>query len=265
MPEIFQYSFMIRAFLAGMMIAVIAPLIGSFLVIRRFSLIADTLAHVALAGVAIGLLMGTQPMITTVVVTVLAAIAIEKLRRSKDISGEAVLAMFLPGGLALSIVLISLAHGFNANLFSYLFGSITTVSETDMWQILGLGILTLVTITLLYKKLLYSSFDEESARVAGVPVGRVNTVLVVLTAVTVSLSMRVVGVLLIGALMVIPVVTGMQVGRSFMQSIYYAVGFALAVVVGGLFLAYYLNLPVGGVIVLLALGIFGVVAMVKKH
>lgn len=248
-----------------MMIAVIAPLIGSFLVIRRFSLIADTLSHVALAGVAIGLLMGTQPMITTVVVTVLAAVAIEKLRRSKDISGEAVLAMFLPGGLALSIVLISLAHGFNANLFSYLFGSITTVSENDMWQILGLGLLTVATISALYKKLLYSSFDEESAKVAGVGVERVNTILVVLTAVTVSLSMRVVGVLLIGALMVIPVVTGMQIGRSFMQSIYYAVGFALAAVIGGLFLAYYLNLPAGGAIVLLALGIFGCVAVVKKH
>ena len=252
MPEIFQYSFMIRAFLAGIVIAIIAPLIGSFLVIRRFSLIADTLAHVALAGVAIGLLLGTQSIITTVAVTVIAAVAIEKLRTSKDIPGEVVLAMFLPGGLALSIVLISLAHGFNANLFSYLFGSITTVSEIDMWQILGLGALTLVTITLLYKKLLYSSFDEDSARVDGIAVGPVNTMLVVLTAVTVSLSMRVVGVLLIGALMVIPVVTGMQLGRSFMQSIYYSIGFALISVVGGLFLAYYLNLPAGGVIVLLA-------------
>ena len=120
MLEIFQYSFMIRAFLAGLMIAIIAPIISNFLVVRRFSLIADTLSHVALSGVAIGLLFKAQPLLVTVIVTVLVSIVIEKLRTSKNIPGEAVLAMFLPGGLALSIVLISLANGFNANLFAYL-------------------------------------------------------------------------------------------------------------------------------------------------
>src|SRR3989344_7285695 len=190
MLEIFQYSFMIRAFAAGLMIAVIAPLIGNFLVIRKFSLIADTLAHIALSGVAIGLLLGLQPLVTTILVTVLAALAIEKLRTGKNIPGDAVLAMFLPGGLALSIVLISIANGFNANLFSYLFGSITTVQENELLLILGLGIVTIATIVILYKKLLYSSFDEESARVSGIPVEATNRVLILLTAITVSLSMR---------------------------------------------------------------------------
>lgn len=264
MLEIFQYSFMIRAFLAGLMIAIIAPLIGNFLVVRRFSLIADTLSHVALSGVAIGLLLKTQPLLVTIVVTTIAAIAIEKLRSSKNIPGEAVLAMFLPGGLALSIVLISLANGFNANLFSYLFGSITTVTESDLWLTLGLGIITLATVAFFYKKLLFASFDEESAKVSGISVGFINTILIVLTAITVSLSMRVVGILLIGALMVIPVVTGMQLGRSFLQSIYYSLGFALIAVVVGLFASYYLNLPAGGAIVLLSLGIFGTVALLKR-
>lgn len=255
---------MIRAFLAGLMIAVIAPLIGNFLVVRRFSLIADTLSHIALSGVAIGLLLKTQPLVVTVILTVIASVAIEKLRSNKKISGEAVLAMFLPGGLALSIVLISLVNGLNANLFSYLFGSITTVAESDLWLTLGLGILTLFTVIFFYKKLLFASFDEESAKVSGISVGFINTILVVLTAITVSLSMRVIGILLIGALMVIPVVTGMQLGRSFLQSIYFSLGFALTAVIVGLFMAYYLNLPAGGTIVLLSLGIFGLVAFFKR-
>jgi zinc transport system permease protein len=265
MLEIFQYSFMIRAFLAGLMIAIIAPIIGNFLVVRRFSLIADTLSHVALSGVAIGLLFKAQPLLVTVIVTVLVSIVIEKLRTSKNIPGEAVLAMFLPGGLALSIVLISLANGFNANLFAYLFGSITTVTDSDLWFTLGLGIITLATVVFFYKKLLFAAFDEESAKISGIPVGFVNLLLIVLTAITVSLSMRVVGILLIGALMVIPVVTGMQLARSFLQSIYYSLGFALVAVIFGLFASYYLNLPAGGAIVLLSLGIFGLVALLKQN
>jgi zinc transport system permease protein len=157
-----------------------------------------------------------------------------------------------------------LANGFNANLFSYLFGSITTVTESDLWLTLGLGVLTLSTVIFLYKRLLFASFDEESAKVSGISVGFINTILIILTAITVSLSMRVVGILLIGALMVIPVITGMQLSRSFMQGIYYSLGFALVAVVVGLYLSYYLNLPAGGAIVLLSLGIFGLVALFKR-
>ncbi len=265
MLEIFQYSFMVRAFLAGAMIAVIAPLIGNFLVIRRFSLIADTLSHVALAGVAIGLLTGTQPLIATVILTVLAALAIERLRASENLPGDAVLAMFLPGGLALSIVLLSFANGFNVNLFSYLFGSITTVQPGELWLIFGLGFTAIATIAFLYRSLLYASFDEESARVAGVPVNRVNAILAMLTVVSVSLSMRVIGILLIGALMVIPVVTAMQVGRSFLQSLYLSIVFALISVILGLFAAYQFNLPAGGAIVLSSLALFGIMTIVKRR
>jgi zinc transport system permease protein len=263
MLEIFQYSFIVRAFLAGIMIAIIAPLIGNFLVIQRFSLIADTLSHIALAGVALGLILGVQPLLATVVLTMIAAIAIERLRSNKNIAAESVLAMFLPGGLALSVVLIGLANGFNANLFSYLFGSIATVEPKELWLILGLGIVTLGAVILFFRELLYSSFDREGALVSGIPVGRINTILILLTAITVSLSMRVVGVLLIGALMVIPVITAMEVGRSFVQSVILSILFALWSVISGLFLAYYLNLPAGGTIVLFSLGLFGLVSLVR--
>lgn len=263
MLEIFQYTFMLRALVAGVTIAVIAPLIGNFLVIRRYSLIADTLSHIALAGIGIGLLLGTSPLPVTVVTTILAALLIEWLRSRRKLPAEAVLAMFLPGGLALSVVLISVANGFNTNLFSYLFGSITTVRPEELGLILGLGATVLLTVFVLYRQLLYTSFDEESARVSGLPVGLVNSALITLTAITVTLSMRVVGILLIGALMVVPAVTAMQVARSFRQSMVLSVCFALAAVIVGLLAAYYLNLPAGATIVLLSLVLFGLSTLKK--
>lgn len=265
MDGIFHYSFMVRAFAAGIMIAIVAPLIGNFLVIRRLSLIADTLAHIALAGVAIGLLTNTQPLAMTVILTVIASIGIEWLRSNKNIPADAVLAMFLPGGLALAIVLISLANGFNVDLFTYLFGSIMTVRESELWLIFILGIATVIIILLLYKKLLYTSFDEESARVSGLPVKPINITLVILTAVTVSLAMRIVGILLVGAIMIIPVVTAMQLCRSFLQGMLLSVLFALFAVIAGLFIAYYLNVPAGGAIVLLSLIIFGLIALISAR
>ncbi len=257
MLAILQYDFMIRALLAGVMIAIIAPLIGNFLVIRRLSLMADTLAHIALAGVGLGVLLGAQPLVVTILVTSLAALSIEWLRSRRQLPAEAVLAMFLPGGLALAVLLISLGNGFNANLFSYLFGSITTVRPEEVWLILGLGAVVITVVLTLYRELLYSSFDEESARVDGIRVGLINSVLIVLTAVTVTLAMRVVGILLIGALMIIPAVTAMQVAKSFRQSLILSIIFALISVLAGLLAAYYLNLPAGASIVLVALGIFG--------
>lgn len=264
MLEIFQYSFMIRALIAGLIVAVIAPLIGNFLLIRRFSMVADTLSHIALAGVAIGLLTHTQPILVTTILTTVIAILIEKIRSNQKIAGETVLAMFLPGGLAVSIILISLANGFNSNLFSYLFGSISTVTSAEIWPMLILGLVTISTVVLLYKKLLFSSFDEEGARLSGINVKLISYILMTLTAITVSLAMRVVGILLIGALMVIPSVTAMQVARSFKQSFAYSILFAVLAVLIGLFGAFYLDLPAGAATVLVSLIIFGGVAIVVK-
>jgi zinc transport system permease protein len=265
MLEIFQYSFMIRAFIAGLIVAIIAPLIGNFLLVRRFSMVADTLSHVALAGVALGLLTHTAPIFITIILTTIAAIWIEKIRSSQKIAGETVLAMFLPGGLAVSIVLISLADGFNSNLFSYLFGSITTVSSAEIWPMLILGIASLATVILFYRQLLFSSFDEEGAKLNGINVKLISFILMTLTAITVSLAMRVVGILLIGALMVIPSVTGMALGKSFKQSFIYSIIFAVLAVILGLYSAFYLDLPAGGAVVLAALGIFAVVSAIKKR
>jgi zinc transport system permease protein len=264
MLDIFQYEFMIRAFIAGIAIAVTAPLIGNFLVAKRFSLIADTLSHISLTGVALGLLTHTSPLAAAVLVTIVASVFIERLRVDKNISADAVLAMFLPGGLALSVILISLANGFNANLFSYLFGSISTVQTNDLWLIVTLAILTLSLVVFLYHQLFYTVFDEESATVKGINVGLMNALLVILTAITVSLAMRVVGALLVGALMVIPVTTSTQLARSFKQTLIMSVIFALASVILGLYLAFYFNLPAGGTIVLLALAFFASASLLPR-
>ncbi|MHB8840426.1 MAG: metal ABC transporter permease [Candidatus Aquicultor sp.] len=256
MLTIFQYDFMIRAFAVGLMVGVIAPIIGLFLIVRRYSLFADTLSHVSLLGVAIGLLANTQPVITAVVVAVLGAIGINRLEERTKIYGESILALFLSGSLALATVLISLSGGFNVNLLNFLFGSITTVQSDDLYFISILGVVVLATVFLLYKELFFISFDEEAAKVSGLPVGVLGLILIILAAITVSLSIRIVGVLLIGALMVIPGITAMQFKQSFRITMWYAVGFSLLSVILGLFLSFYVGLASGGSIVVIAMIFF---------
>lgn len=256
MPEIFQFSFMQRAFAAGIIIGVIAPLIGTFLVIRRFSRLADTLAHVSLAGVAIGLLTRTDPVMAAMAVSVLTAVGVEKLREKRMIFGESALALFLWSGMAIAVVIISIARGFNVGLFGFLFGSIATVSSGDLYFIGLLGAVVLIMVIAFYKELFFVSFDEELAKVNGVSARGFNLILMVLAAITISLSMRIVGILLIGALMVIPVITAMHFSRSFRQTLLLSLLISQISVITGLFLSYYFDLASGGTIVLVSLFIF---------
>ncbi len=256
MIEIFQYDFMIRAFEAGIAVGIVAPLIGMFLVVRRYSLLSDTIAHVSLAGVATGLLFQFNPIFSAILFSVGASLGIEWLRYSRKIFSESILAIFLSGSLALAVVILSIAKGFNANLFSYLFGSISTVSLSDVLVIFTLAVVVFGSIVLFYKEFFSVSFDEEIAQVSGLPVRRLNFILVTLAAVTVALSIRIVGVLLIGALMVIPVVAAIQYGKSFRTTLFLSVAISLFSVIGGLFSSYYLNIATGGTIVLIALIVF---------
>ncbi len=256
MLDLFQYDFIVRAFIAGIITAIIAPLIGMFLVVRRYSLMADTLAHVSLVGVAVGLLTNLNPVLSSLVTAVIASIGIERLRESKKVFGESVLALFLSGGLAIAVVLISLSHGFSVNLVSYLFGSITTVSTSDIYIIAGASIIIFATVLILYKEFFFISFNEELAVANGLNVRALNILLIVLAAITVSLSMRIVGVLLIGALMIIPIVSAMQFKLSFKKTLITGIIISLISVISGLFASYYLNLATGGTIVVIALIIF---------
>src|SRR5260221_1010963 len=264
MLDFFQYGFIVRGLEIGVIIGAIAPLIGIFLVLRRYSLIADTLSHVSLAGVAIGLLPGINPLLTAVGAAVVSSLAIERLRLSKRVYGESALSIFLSGSLALAIVLLSLAHGFSVDLFNYLFGSIVTVKQSDVGIILVLGIFVLVAIIALYKELVYITFDEEAVRVGGIPTRTINTILIILAGFTVALSIPIVGILLISALIVIPVVTALQLRKSFLQTIIYAEVISLFCVTLGIIGSFYLNIPAGGAIVLLTLIIFIGVLVQKK-
>ncbi len=256
MLEIFQYDFMIRAFLAGFIIAILAPFIGIFLVVRRYSLMADTLSHVSLVGIAVGILTGINPIIGALIASVIAAIGIDRLRGAKQLLGESVLALFLSGSLAIATVLLSLGGSYTANILSFLFGSITTVQAADVIIIASLSGVVLVLLLFFYRQLFAVSFDEELAEASGIASRVFSTLLVILAAMTVALSIRIVGVLLVGALMIIPVLSAIQFGRSFRQSIGLAILFSVFSVFVGLFLSFYVGLPSGGTIVLAALGIF---------
>lgn len=256
MLNIFHYGFILRGLEAGTVIAVIAPLIGIFLVLRRYALMADTLAHVSLVGVAIGLLTGLPPLVGAISVSLVSSVLIEKLRHSKRVYGESALAIFLAGSLAVAIILINLSHGFTVDLFSYLFGSIVTVQQQDVYIIIALGVVVVALVIGFYKELLYITFDEESAQVSGIPTKWINLLFVALAAVTIAIAIPIVGILLISALIVIPVITALQLHRSFRTTLIWAEVFSLLSVLIGMFAAFYLKISAGGAMILTALLFF---------
>lgn len=255
MPAIFQYDFMIRAIIGGALVGVLAPALGVFLVLRRLSLIADSLSHVALTGVAIGLLVNAFPPVVALGATSLAAVAIELARARRWMPGDVALAVVLYTALAVAVVVISLAGGFNVDLFAYLFGSILTVDSTDLWLLAALTLVALGFVAFFYPELSQSSFDADLARTSGVRVMAVNLALAVLTGATITLSMRVVGVLLVGALIVVPVILSLRLATGLRASIALAMAAGVASALAGLTLAFYANIAAGGSVVLTATGL----------
>lgn len=254
--EIFQYAFVARAYEAGLIIAIIAPLIGMFLVLRGYSLIADTLAHVSLMGIALGLLLGVHPIFTALLGTALASLGVDRLRNSQSVHGESALALFLSGSLAVAVLLLSLAKSLNASLLNYLFGSILTVTVDEIRIIGVLGAVVVLTIVLFYKEMLYSTFDEQAARASGVPTRAMHNILMLLTAVTVSLSMRMVGVLLISALIVVPVLTALQFKQNFKRTLFIAELCSISSVWIGLMISFQADLAASATIVLTCFMLF---------
>ncbi len=263
MGEILALDFMRQALLAALLAGVAAPLVGVFLVQRRMSLIGDGMGHVALAGVAVGLLTGQAPVLTALVAAVLAGVAIELIRASGRTSGDIALAVMFYGGIALGVVLISRSSSSSpANLTAYLFGAILTTSSSDLVVLAVMAAVVLVVTLMLRQRFFAVADDEEYARATGMPVLGYNLVLAVLTAVTIVVSMRVVGLLLISALMIIPNATAQLLGRSFRTGLWWAVGIGVVSSIGGVLLSYEAETPSGGTIVLLAIGLFLLVSLV---
>ncbi len=263
MLEIFQYSFMQRALVAGIIVAIICSAIGTFIVLKRLSMIGDGLAHIALGGIALGLFFKVYPVFAALLFSIASALGINNLRKTK-VHGDVAIAIFFSAGLAMAVVLLSLANGFNVDLFSYLFGSILTVNETDLSMVLILGISAVGAIIIFYKEFVYLTFDEESARVSGIPVDVLNNALVVLTAITVVVSIKIVGILLVSSLLVVPSATSLLLSRNFKETLLFSTVFAVIAVFFGLIGSYYFNIATGGAIVLVSIVLFVAVMLYKK-
>ena len=250
MLEMFEMEFMQRAWLAGLLMALACPLIGSFLVLRRQSLIGDGLGHIAFAGVAGGAIAGFSSVISAAIACVLGAIAIERVRAKLSDLADMVLAIFFYCGMGLAVIFTGLNKEGGFNLSSVLFGSLMTVSSQDLLIVALLALAIISFVMIFYRPLQYLTFDETSAKVNGLPVHGLSLLLAVLTALTIALSMRIVGLLLVSAMMVIPVACALQTARSFAGTILQSIFYGIISVALGLSLSYYANLAPGGTIVL---------------
>lgn len=253
--EILSYSFIQKGLVAGIAIAIICSLMGVFLVLRRYSLFGDALAHMAFGGISVGMLAGVYPLWTAFAVSVLGALGITKLRKSTKISGDAAIAVLLVSGLGVGVLLISATDGFRVDLFSFLFGSILLISTEDTLLILGISAGIVATLTALRKQLLHMTFDEEQAKVSGLNIDRLNYIFVVLASITVITSMRLVGILLISALIVLPNITSMMFGKGFKKTVIISMSISVFSVVSGIILSYYLDLAPSGTIVMITVAV----------
>jgi len=258
MEALFTYGFLQRALLAGVFVALACAILGVFLLLRRDAMIGHGLAHVTFGGVALGLFLNILPLGTALVVAILASLAIMKLKEKAGLHGDTAIGIFSSVGMALGIALATLAGRFNVDLLSYLFGDVLAIDPLEVWLSIGLAGTIVIVIMLNYRKLMYLTFDRDAAKASGVKTERFEILLTVLTAVTVVLGMKVVGILLVTALLVIPAAAGLQVAASFKQALFLSCAVSFISVLVGLSAAFVFDLPASATIVLLAFVIFGV-------
>ncbi|SDK80466.1 metal ABC transporter permease [Lacicoccus qingdaonensis] len=253
-----EYEFIRYSFISGVIAGLIAPLVGTFIVIRRLSLIADALSHVTLGGIAFGVYLSSiftvtiNPLITGIIFSIMGALGIERLRSVYKHYQELAIPIIMSLGIAIGIVFLSLADGFNQDLFGYLFGSISAVSINDLLLIAGIGLIVILFIFFLYKELFMVSFDEEYANVMNINKW-IYVAFIIVVALVISASMRIVGILLVSALMTLPVASAMRITSSFKQLMIVSVIFGEIAVIAGLFLSFHLNISPGGTIVLVSI------------
>ncbi|WP_144460202.1 metal ABC transporter permease [Siminovitchia fortis] len=269
---IYEYEFLQNTFITGLLIGLIAPLLGTFLVVRRLSLIADALSHVTLSGIAASLYLskttalfaGFNPLFFGMGFSVIGSILIERLRTVYSHYQELAIPIILSGGIGVGVIFISLADGFNTELLNYLFGSVSAVSRTDLWVIAAISIFVIGIVIFLYKELFLLSFDEEHAKASGIPSKVIHFIFIIMIALVIAASMRIVGVLLVSALMTLPVAAGMRVAGGFKKTIFISILFGETAVIGGLVSAYYLDLAPGGTIVVISIAILLAAILYKR-
>ncbi|WP_173917292.1 metal ABC transporter permease [Halobacillus sp. Marseille-Q1614] len=267
-----EYEFLQNAAVTGLLIGIVAPLLGVFIVVRRLSLIADALSHITLTGIAASLLLEKRvssinelnPVYMGMVFSVGGAILIEKLRKVYKHYEELAIPIILSGGIGVGVILISLAEGFNTDLFSYLFGSVTAVSRSSMWTVVFITLAVVAIVIMFYKELFILSFDEEHAAISGVNGRWIHLMFIVMVALVIASSMQVVGILLVSALMTLPVAAALRIASSFKQTIGLSIFFGEFSVILGLISSYHLSVPPGGTIVVIAILVLIMAILFKK-
>ncbi|MFC0235195.1 metal ABC transporter permease [Fictibacillus phosphorivorans] len=253
-----KYEFLQNAFLTGIMVGLLAPVLGVFIVVRRQALIADALSHITLAGIAANLLLGkwssffaaANPIYMGMAFSVGGAIFIEQLRKVYKHYEELAIPIIMSAGIGLSVIFISMADGFNTDLFNYLFGSIIAVKRSDVWTVFAILVVVLLFVFFMYKELFVLSFDEEQGKLSGIRSNWILVAFMAITALVIAASMKIVGILLVSALMTLPVAASIRIAKGFKQAIWLSVLFGEISVISGMFLSYYLDLASGGTIVL---------------
>lgn len=260
-----SYEFIQRALVAGLFISVLCAVLGVFLVLKRFSLIGDGLAHVAFGGVALGLFLGVYPFYVAVPVAMLGSLGILLVAEDNKLFGDAAIGIISSVGMAGGILLASLAGGFNVDLFSYLFGNILSVSGAEVVFSVLLSLLVIGLVRLFYYDLLSITFDEEYARASGINTKLINRILILLTAVSVVLAVKVVGAVLVSSLLILPAATALQLSGSFRSTIYYAALFSILSVSLGLLTSFIFNLPPGATIIMVNFALFSAAYIFRRQ
>ena len=253
--EALSYAFMQKALIAGVAVGILCSFMGTFLVLRRYSLFGDGIAHVAFGGISVGLFLGVFPLWTAFIVSILGGLGLQKLRQSTKISGDAAVAVVLSSGFAVGVILVSASGGFSVDLFSFLFGSILLISDEDVIMILAISTGVIATLILLQKQFLHLTFNEEQAKLGGLQTTLLNYAFVILAAITVVTSFRLVGMLLISALVVIPNITAMMYGKGFKKTVCLSLGISVFSVISGILVSYFFNVAASGTIVIITVGI----------
>ncbi|HZJ40785.1 MAG TPA: metal ABC transporter permease [Candidatus Saccharimonadales bacterium] len=259
-----QYSFIQRAFVAGFFVAIICSALGLFLVLRKMSLIGDGLSHVSFGAIALGLFFGIYPFYIAIPLVILASILILKISEKAQIYGDAAIGIVSAIGISSGVILASLSHGFNVDLFSYLFGNILAISNIEVILSALLSIIVMAAIYFFYWDLFSATFDEEYAKTTGIKTSFINNLLTILTAVTVVLSIRMVGVMLVSALLILPAVTALQLSRGFTKAMIIGAAASLFSVILGISFSFFLDLPTGATIVMINVAFFGAAFVYKK-
>ncbi|RDY23346.1 metal ABC transporter permease [Romboutsia maritimum] len=261
--DIFQYDFMIRSIIAASIVGLICPLMGMFVVLKRLSLIGDSLSHIALSGIATATIFNGNPIIGSLIASSIAAVIIDKLRVNLKEYADLSISIIMALGVGISGILMSMSN-VNFDLFSFMYGSIATVTKEDVIIIIITSIIIITFIKLFFKELVYITFDEEGAKLSKIPVKFINTIFMILVAASITMTLRIVGVLLVSSLIAIPVATSLKIAKSFKSALFYSILFGEIAILSGVILSFYMDLAPGGIIVIVSVIQLIIVSVLNK-